>query len=108
MILRRVQWQVLTSGFASRIRQLCYSTSIAEEQRGGNQRELARLKNIKKSQEQQKKKGANEKDGNKGMSLEERRHRDAEQMREKQRLAKEKEAASGNSNNADSGNKNKK
>ena len=42
---------------------------------GGNQRELARQKNQKKQMEQQKKKGADNKDGNKGMSLEERRQR---------------------------------
>ncbi|RWS29283.1 hypothetical protein B4U80_06343 [Leptotrombidium deliense] len=53
----------------------------------GNQRELARQKNQKKTLEQQKKKGANEKDANKGMSLEERRHRDAEVMRMKQEKA---------------------
>lgn len=42
---------------------------------GGNQRELARQKNQKKQQEIQKKKVADEKTGNKGMSLEERRRR---------------------------------
>uniref|UniRef100_A0A1X7UV44 Small EDRK-rich factor-like N-terminal domain-containing protein n=1 Tax=Amphimedon queenslandica TaxID=400682 RepID=A0A1X7UV44_AMPQE len=50
----------------------------------GNQRELARQKNAKKQSEMSKKKGSSEKGGNKGMSLEERRHRDAEIMREKQ------------------------
>ena len=50
----------------------------------GNQRELARQKNIKKQQEQAKKKGSGDKSGNKGASLEERRHRDAEIMRQKQ------------------------
>lgn len=55
----------------------------------GNQRELARAKNAKKQQELTKKKGANDKDGNKGLSLEERRHRDAEAMRLKQKKAQE-------------------
>jgi hypothetical protein len=55
----------------------------------GNQRELARAKNAKKQQETQKKKGANDKDGNRGLSLEERKHRDAEMMRLKQKKATE-------------------
>lgn len=55
----------------------------------GNQRELARAKNAKKQQEHTKKKGANEKDGNRGLTLEERRHRDAEVMRLKQKKAME-------------------
>jgi len=42
---------------------------------GGNQRELARQKNMKKNQEQTKGKKADEKDGNKGMSLQERKQR---------------------------------
>lgn len=42
---------------------------------GGNQRELARQKNQKKQQDVTKKKGANDKDGNKGLTLEERKHR---------------------------------
>ena len=42
---------------------------------GGNQRDLAREKNQKKLQEQQKKKSAADKTGNKGLSLEERKHR---------------------------------
>ena len=42
---------------------------------GGNQRELARQKNAKKQAEQSKKKAAADKGGNKGMSLEERKHR---------------------------------
>jgi len=57
---------------------------------GGNQRDLAREKNLKKQQENSKKKSANDKDGNKGLSLEERKHRDAEQMRLKQAKAMEK------------------
>lgn len=60
----------------------------------GNARELAREKNAKKQQEQSKKKSANEKDGNKGLSLEERRRRDAEQMRIKQQKALEAKQAS--------------
>jgi len=59
----------------------------------GNQRELARQKNQKKQSEQQKKKAAESKDGNKGMTLEERRHRDAEMMRLKQKAAQEKDKA---------------
>jgi len=55
----------------------------------GNQRELARAKNAKKQQEVQKKKGATDKDGNKGLSLEERKHRDAEMMRLKQKKAED-------------------
>ncbi|KAG5348227.1 RIR1 reductase, partial [Acromyrmex charruanus] len=46
----------------------------------GNQRELARAKNLKKTV----KKAASEQDSNKGLSLEQRKARDAERMREKQ------------------------
>jgi hypothetical protein len=42
---------------------------------GGNQRELSRVKNAKKQQEQSKAKGASDKDGNKGLSLEARKQR---------------------------------
>lgn len=42
---------------------------------GGNQRELARAKNQKKQQEIQKKKGANDKSSNAGLTLEQRKHR---------------------------------
>jgi hypothetical protein len=42
---------------------------------GGNQRDLAREKNNKKQKDLQKRKGADEKDGNKGMSLTDRKHR---------------------------------
>ena len=56
----------------------------------GNQRELARQKNQKKLQEKSKGSSANAKDGNKGLSLEERKHRDAEMMRLKQLKAEEK------------------
>lgn len=42
---------------------------------GGNQRELAREKHIKKQQELKKKTSAEKKDGNRGLTLEERRHR---------------------------------
>lgn len=55
----------------------------------GNQRELAREKAQKKQQELQKKKAAAEKGSNKGLSLEERRRRDAENMRLKQQKAME-------------------
>ncbi|XP_055881426.1 putative SERF-like protein isoform X1 [Biomphalaria glabrata] len=50
----------------------------------GNQREKAREKSLKKQKELEKKKVSSAKDGNKGMSLEERRARDAEIMRQKQ------------------------
>lgn len=50
----------------------------------GNQRELARAKNAKKQEKQGKTKGANDKDGNKGMTLEARKQRDADIMRAKQ------------------------
>lgn len=50
----------------------------------GNQRDLARQKAQKKQQDLAKSKGAAEKGSNKGLSLEERRRRDAENMRLKQ------------------------
>lgn len=43
--------------------------------KGGNQREKAREKSLKKLKDVEKRKGSGSKDGNKGMSLEERRHR---------------------------------
>lgn len=42
---------------------------------GGNQRDLAREKHMKKQQELKKKTSADRKDGNRGLTLEERRHR---------------------------------
>lgn len=57
---------------------------------GGNQRELARAKNAKKQSESKKGQGAGAKDGNKGMTLEARKQRDAEMMRLKQQKAAEK------------------
>lgn len=57
----------------------------------GNQRELARMKNQKKIQEQQKRKGANDKDSNKGLTLEQRKQRDADLMRQKQMKAHNKD-----------------
>ncbi|XP_026476424.1 putative SERF-like protein [Ctenocephalides felis] len=48
----------------------------------GNQRDLARAKNQKKQTELAKKKSSTDK---KGMTFEQRKHRDAELMREKQR-----------------------
>lgn len=42
---------------------------------GGNQRDLARQKNLKKQQETSKTKKADDKDGNKGMSLQDRKQR---------------------------------
>ncbi|XP_001599810.1 putative SERF-like protein [Nasonia vitripennis] len=53
----------------------------------GNQRELARAKNMKKSG----KKAAAEQESNKGLTLEQRKQRDAERMREKQ-LKKQQDA----------------
>lgn len=57
----------------------------------GNQRDVAREKNQRKQLELQKKKAANDKHSNKGISLEQRKARDAEAMREKQRKAMQKE-----------------
>jgi len=42
---------------------------------GGNQRDLARQKNMKKNQEHTKSKKADDKDGNKGTSVQERKQR---------------------------------
>ncbi|XP_076336469.1 modifier of protein aggregation 4-like isoform X2 [Tachypleus tridentatus] len=50
---------------------------------------------MKKQQELSKKKGSDKKDGNKGLTLEERKHRDAEVMRLKQKKALEKKESSG-------------
>ncbi|XP_033607006.1 modifier of protein aggregation 4 isoform X1 [Cryptotermes secundus] len=68
---------------------------------GGNQRELARQKNQKKQQEQQKRKSSNDKDSNKGLTLEQRKQRhvsgrnarDADLMRQKQMKAQNKDQA---------------
>ncbi|EEB15692.1 conserved hypothetical protein [Pediculus humanus corporis] len=65
---------------------------------GGNQRELARAKNQKKQLEIQKKKGACDKSSNAGLTLEQRKHRDAELMREKQRRKQEAMGNNGNTN----------
>ena len=59
----------------------------------GNQRELARAKNLKKQQSAGKAKKADEKEGNKGANLVKRQERDAEVMRLKQQKAAEKKAA---------------
>lgn len=56
----------------------------------GNQRDLARQKNMKKNQEHTKSKKADDKDGNKGTSLQERKQRDADRMREKQKASEDK------------------
>ncbi|XP_045133805.1 small EDRK-rich factor 2-like [Portunus trituberculatus] len=53
----------------------------------GNQRELARAKNAKKQMEANKGQASGDKLGNKGMTLEARRQRDAELMRLKQQKA---------------------
>jgi len=50
----------------------------------GNQRDLARAKAQKKLQDQGKKKGADDKGANAGMTLEQRRERDAQILRDKQ------------------------
>jgi hypothetical protein len=59
----------------------------------GNQRELARLKNQKKQQEQEKRKGSSDKESNKGLTLEQRKQRDADLMRQKQLKAQKKDQA---------------
>lgn len=59
----------------------------------GNQRELAREKNLKNQGHKGIKQS--ETDANKGLSLEERKLRDAERMKMKQKLAEEKKAAEG-------------
>jgi len=53
----------------------------------GNQRELARAKNAKKEGDKKKGQSSSQKDGNKGMTLEARKQRDAEMMRLKQQKA---------------------
>lgn len=58
----------------------------------GNQRELARQKNMKKESGAKAKK-ADDKDGNKGMSLPERKQRDADRMRDKQKAAENSSAS---------------
>lgn len=57
----------------------------------GNQRELARAKNQKKQESVGKTQKADNKDGNKGLSLPERQQRDADRMRDKQKKAQEKD-----------------
>ncbi|XP_078615325.1 small EDRK-rich factor 2-like isoform X2 [Branchiostoma floridae x Branchiostoma japonicum] len=61
----------------------------------GNQRELARAKNMKKQQEQAKKKAAADKGSNKGQGLEARKQRDADVMRQKQLKAEAKKSEQG-------------
>jgi len=61
----------------------------------GNQRELARAKNAKKQDGKKGKGGAANQDGNKGMTLEARKQRDAEMMRLKQQKAQTKDGGSG-------------
>ncbi|KAL5005448.1 hypothetical protein ScPMuIL_018904 [Solemya velum] len=53
----------------------------------GNQREKAREKNQKKQKEASKANKSGDKAGNKGASMEQRKHRDAEIMRQKQMAA---------------------
>uniref|UniRef100_A0A1I7XIA7 GIY-YIG domain-containing protein n=1 Tax=Heterorhabditis bacteriophora TaxID=37862 RepID=A0A1I7XIA7_HETBA len=59
----------------------------------GNQRDLAREKNLKKQLEQKKKLGASGQAGNVGLSTDARKNRDAEAMRLKQEKAATKKAA---------------
>lgn len=54
----------------------------------GNQRDLAREKNMKKQQDKAKK--ADDKAGNKGTTLQDRKQRDADRMREKQKASEDK------------------
>lgn len=56
----------------------------------GNQRDLARQKNMKKQQEHTKSKKGDDKDGNRGTSVQERKQRDADRMREKQKASEDK------------------
>jgi len=58
---------------------------------GGNQRELARLKNAKKQEQMKKSQNSANKDGNNGVSTEKRMERDADIMRQKQQKALEKQ-----------------
>lgn len=62
----------------------------------GNQRELARAKNAKKMEKIKKSQSSNDKTGNKGASMEARKLRDADIMREKQMKAQaQKDAGAG-------------
>ncbi|GMT00868.1 hypothetical protein PENTCL1PPCAC_23042, partial [Pristionchus entomophagus] len=58
----------------------------------GNQRDLARAKNLKKQQDQKKSQGANGQAGNAGVSMQSRMERDAAAMRIKQEKAAAKKA----------------
>lgn len=64
-----------------------FESEISTEMTRGNQRELARQKNMKKEAGSSKGKKADDKDGNRGMSLQERKQRDADRMRDKQKAA---------------------
>ncbi|MFH4974102.1 hypothetical protein AB6A40_000811 [Gnathostoma spinigerum] len=59
----------------------------------GNQRELAREKNLKKQLQMKKQKGAAASEGNQGVKLDSRMERDADIMRKKQEAAAAKKAA---------------
>nr|ACR54123.1 putative SERF-like protein [Palaemon varians] len=65
----------------------------------GNQRELARAKNAKKQQDNKRGQASSQKDGNKGMTLEARKQRDAEMMRLKQQKATSKKDGGSESSN---------
>jgi len=67
----------------------------------GNQRDLQREKAAKKQQELQKNRPAGEKDGNSGMTHQQRKERDADIMRKKQEdaaAAKKQQPGASNSN----------
>lgn len=68
--------------------------------KGGNQREQARLKNLKKAGATK----AGETEANKGLTLEQRNQRDAEKMRQKQLEALKKKEADGAASGASGGN----
>jgi len=61
----------------------------------GNQRDLARAKNQKKQDELKKGQKSDSKDGTKGLSLPDRKQRDADRMRDKQKKAEGDEGATG-------------
>jgi len=66
----------------------------------GNQRDLQREKGAKKQQEQQKSRPAGEKEGNAGMTHQQRKERDADIMRKKQEDALKKQQAGASNSNA--------
>jgi len=71
----------------------------------GNQRDLARAKNAKKQQDLIKKKGVDEKGANAGLTLEQRRERDANKLREKQAQNSAKNGGASTSGSEEAGKK---